>query len=411
VDFTVSTVVPTRPRLLGVTNFYPPAITGGYGEICADVMRGLAARGYDVTMLVARGASGAGVEVHADLDPVLAPWRRPLRGLRAVAHDERVVRSALEHGVDAAMVWHMRGLVKPPLRLLHDAGMPVLYMLHDLWVVYERAGGPAALPWSRLDRLGVSALRNVVGGLAAPRLDLRSPPIAEEGTICFVSRWLRDEHARRGWRAHDERIIPAGIDVDAIRAHREHPPRVPPQLLVFAGRIHPTKGLDVAIRALAALGEGVRLTVAGPVDDPAYLARMRALGESLGVDGRINWCGELSREAIFALLASHDVLVYPSKTPETFGLTIAEALAAGSIVVTSALGGPREYLVDGRNALLFNPGDASALADQLSRLARDPELAWRLDNCASRTTDRLSLDSVLDQVEDTLADAMRERRP
>jgi NADH-quinone oxidoreductase subunit H len=54
-----------------------------------------------------------------------------------------------------------------------------------------------------------------VGGLAAPRLDLRSPPIAEAGTICFVSRWLQDEHARRGWRARDERIIPAGVDVDA----------------------------------------------------------------------------------------------------------------------------------------------------------------------------------------------------
>src|SRR5436190_15641643 len=126
-------------RLLGLTNFYPPVARGGYGEICADVMAGLAARGHDVTMLVHAGESGRGVEVRTDLDYVLAAWRHPFAGAEAARRDRLAVRRALD-GVDAAFVWHMRGLTKPPLKLLHDAGVPVLYLLHDRWVLYERPG-------------------------------------------------------------------------------------------------------------------------------------------------------------------------------------------------------------------------------------------------------------------------------
>ena len=84
------------------SNSYPPLARGGYGEACADVMGGLAARGHEVTMLTcgagfderAATAPGevAGVRVRRELRYVLAPWRRPAAGLRAVAHDAAIVR-------------------------------------------------------------------------------------------------------------------------------------------------------------------------------------------------------------------------------------------------------------------------------------------------------------------------------
>jgi glycogen synthase len=395
-----------RPlRLLGVTNFYPPAITGGYGEICADVMRGLAARGHDVTMLVARGESERGVNVRAELDYVLTPWRRPFRGLRAVANDARVLREALAEGPDAALVWHMRGLVKPPLGLLHDAGLPVVYLLHDRWVLYERAGGPFLLPWTRLDRLFARRLREIAGKLAGPRLDLRVPPIAEKGIVRFVSRWLSDEYERLGWRARDAGILAAGVDVTAIRGRRNGPPRTPPQRLLFAGRIDASKGLDVAVRALAQTADRVELTIVGPVDDAEYLEEVRRLARQLGIEDRIHWRGEVPRAEVLELLASEDVLVYPSVTDEAYSLGLLEGLAAGILVVTSAVGGPREYLEHERNALVFEPGDPSGLAAHLDRLAREPALAERLATGAGRTSERLSLGAVLDQVEEILADA------
>src|SRR3954469_977533 len=93
-----------RPlRLLGFGNGYPPEVIGGYPEVSADVMEGLARRGHDVTMLVsprtlppgAPGPQGSTVRVRRELGYVLAVWRRPLAGWRALQNDERVVRRAV----------------------------------------------------------------------------------------------------------------------------------------------------------------------------------------------------------------------------------------------------------------------------------------------------------------------------
>ena len=382
-------------------------------------MGGLARRGHDVAMLVtkegARQAGGSlpardanGVRIEPALDYVLAAWRHPLRGLRAVAHDQRVAERALAAGVDAAVVWHMRGVMKTSLRLLHDAGVPVVYMLHDRWVLYERAG-PWLAPWPRVDRLGFAAARELAGRVAPGRTELRAPPIAEEGIVCFVSRWLQEEYARLGWRPRHAHVVPCGVDVARIRALRARPPAAPPAELLYAGRIHPTKGLHVAVEALARTDPAFTLTVVGPEDDPRYLADCRARAERLGVDGRIDWRGEVGRSDVLDLLSRADVLVYPSIGVEAYSLGLIEALAAGPAIVTSAVGGPREYLEHERDALLFDPGGAAALARHLDRLRAEPELARELSARASATAEMLSLDAVLDQVESILADAVGSR--
>ena len=362
-------------------------------------MAGLAARGHEVTMLVARGESGRGVDVRAELEYVLAPWRHPVRGLRAVAQDERRVRGALMRGVDAAVVWHMRGLVKPPLTLLHQANVPVVYVLHDRWILYERAGGPTLLPWQKLDPYARRA-RQLATRVA--RLELRSPPIAEQGIVRFASRWLRrDEYAGAGWVARDDGTLASGVDVGAIRSRRTAPPRTPPERLLFAGRIHPSKGLHVAVRAVAQTSG--RLTVAGPPDDASYEEDVRGLARELGVFDRIDWRGELRRDEVLDLLASHDVLIYPSIGDEAYSIGLLEAFAAGIVVVTSAPGGPREYLEHEVNALVFEPGDAPALAAQLQRLEQDAALTRQLLAGARESADQFSIDSVVNDLERTVA--------
>jgi glycosyltransferase involved in cell wall biosynthesis len=396
-----------RPlRVLGLTNFYPPAARGGYGEISADIMGGLAGRGHSVRMLVAgetatgplqKDAGSAGVDVRRELDYVLAPWRRPRAGLHAVAHDQEVVRSAIDEGVDLAVAWHMRGLMKPSLRLLHDAGIPVMYMLHDRWVLYERAG-PWLAPWPVIDRLGLAYLREV-GGRLSRRLELRAPPIARDGMVCFVSRWLRDEYARLGWRPRHARIVSGGVDLERFRVARHARVAPPLRRLLFAGRMHSTKGLHVAVRALAEAGQDLTLTVAGPQDDPDYVARVRADAYARGVANRISWEGEVPRERVIELLGTHDVLVYPSVAPEAGWLGLLEGLAAQRPVVTSATGAPREHLIDGQNALLFEPGDVAGLAHQLDRLASDAQLVDSLQQGAWATAEKMSLGAAVDEVE------------
>jgi glycosyltransferase involved in cell wall biosynthesis len=397
-------------RLLGISNSYPPAAGGGYGEICADVMSGLADRGHEVTMLVARGPETGearnSVRVRRELLPALAAWRRPASGLRALRNDSRAVGSALSEGIDAVLVWHMRGLVKPPLRLLHEAGVPVLYQLHDRWVLYERAGA-LYVPWARLDRLGARAAREALGRAAGSAGEWRAPPIGEEGVVCFVSRWLQEEYRRRGWEPRRAALVPCGVDLGRFADVAARDPDVPPRRLLFAGRMHRDKGLDVAVRALAAGPPQLTLTVVGPLDDKRYASEVRRLADALRVAERIRWEGEVSRARVLELLAGHDAVVYPSRNTEAYSLGLLEALAAGRPVVTSAAGGPREYLRDRQNALLFAPGDHEAMAALLGEVAGEPSLAPRLAAGARGTARELSLTKVLDRIERLLEASAR----
>jgi glycosyltransferase involved in cell wall biosynthesis len=397
-------------RLLGFGNGYPPEVIGGYPEVAGDVMEGLASRGHAVTMLVSprtlpRGAGGPDgtlVQVRRELDYVLAPWRRPLRGLRAVVHDQKVVESVLAQGVDAAIVWHMRGVMKTSLRIVHDAGIPVLYMLHDRWVLYERAG-PWLKPWPVIDRMGLAAARETAARLARRRVALGAPPIERQGIVCFVTKWLQDEYSRLGFEPRQARVIPGGFDLDPfLTAGLTRPAAVPPRRLVFAGRVDWRKGLDTAVSAIAKAGIGHRLIIAGPVDDEAYAGRVVRVARKLGIEDQVEWRGPLARTALPSLFAECDAMVYPSVEPESYGLGLIEAMAARRPVLTSALGGPREYLEDGRNALLFEPGNADALAAGLTSLEERPDLATKLAEAGEQTARNHSLESAVDAVEDVL---------
>jgi glycosyltransferase involved in cell wall biosynthesis len=370
-------------RLLGITDTYPPSGLGGYAEICADVMEGLAARGHEVELLACEGEPAtdlrAGVTVRRELRRVLAAWRRPLRARAAERADAAAIERAVGRGIDAVLVWHPRGVVKPPLRLLHLAGIPVLYMLHDRWVLYERPGS-VFVPWARREDTAVRLLRE--------------PPIASEGIVCFNSQWLRDEHARLHWHPRHEHLIPCGLPpaLTAL-AERDPGPRGTTRLL-FAGRVDPSKGIDDALEALADLPAEVTLSVAGIVTDAQYADALRARSGD-----RVRWLGELTREALFDAFAEHDVLVYPSREAESFGLGILEAQAAGLVAVTSAPGGPREFLVDGENCLLHEPGDVAGLVRAVQRLQDEPGLAQRLRDAGRATARAMPLGAVVDQVE------------
>jgi glycosyltransferase involved in cell wall biosynthesis len=373
-------------RLLAITDTYPPSGLGGYAEICADVMEGLAARGHDVTLLACEGEPAIdarnGVTVRRELRRVLAAWRHPVRARAAERADSATLRRAIERGVDAALVWHPRGIVKPPLRLLHRAGIPVLYMLHDRWVLYERPGS-VFVPWARNEA-------------AAARL-LREPPIAREGVVCFNSQWLKREHARLHWRPRDEQIIGCGLPplLTAVAANDLGPRGT--ERLLFAGRIDPSKGIEDALDAVARLPGSIRMSVAGIVTDPDYAAALQRRASD-----RVTWLGELTRDELFDAFAEHDVLVYPSREAESFGLGILEAQAAGLIAVTSAPGGPREFLDDGENALLHEPGDVDGLVNAVQRLQDEPELAEKIRDAGRATARSMPLENVVDQVESLL---------
>lgn len=160
--------------------------------------------------------------------------------------------------------------------------------------------------------------------------------------------------------------------------------------LLFLGFIRPYKGLDVALDALAELGQrGVRpkLTVVGEPWDPAepWAERVAERGLSEQVDLRL---GYASDDEVERLLATHHAVLLPYRSATQSGI-VPIALAAGRPVVATAVGGIAEVVEDGVNGTLATPGDADSLADAIERCA-----AQLTDLAAAATTVAESWDDV-----------------
>lgn len=138
------------------------------------------------------------------------------------------------------------------------------------------------------------------------------------------------------------------------------------------GRFDPTKGFDLAVRALASVPQ-VYLWLAG---EGVQEAELRRLAAELGVAERVRFLGW--RKDVSALLARAAALVVPSRWQEALGLVVLEAWEAGVPVVSTTTPGPSYLIGDDEGGLLVPIDDADAMAAALRRLLGDPALAARL---------------------------------
>ena len=139
----------------------------------------------------------------------------------------------------------------------------------------------------------------------------------------------------------------------------------------FLGRMdEPRKGLPVLLKAFEILGaerEGLRLLIAGPGDAAEVLERVPPR-----LHDRVVLLGQVSEEDKVRMLHSVDVFCAPNTGGESFGIVLAEAMAAGAPIVASDLEAFRRVLRGGRAGELFTNGDHTDLARAAGRLLDDP---------------------------------------
>jgi glycosyltransferase involved in cell wall biosynthesis len=412
-----------RPiRILFVSNYYPPHGLGGYEQWCQEVAEGLVARGHQVRVLTARRAgerggcgTSNGVELarrlHLEVEGGLVRTvvRLVLARRRVERADLHHVRSAIRgFRPEAAVIWGMWNISRSVPALVEQL-LPhrLAYYFCDYWPLLpsayvQRWETPArrvatAAPKAALARVFLARLR------AEP-----SPRLRFEQPIC-VSRAVRHILADSGVPVERARIIYGGTQADnpAPGHAADRPARLEPDVrLLYAGRLTPTKGVHTIIRAMGQLvNDGSReptLTIIGH-GDPDYRRELLRLARACGVSDRVILQDGISRANMPAVLASHDLLVFPSEWEEPFARVVLEAMAAGLAVVGTTTGGTGEVLVDEETGLTFPPGDAVALARQLRRLLEDAPLRQRLAHAAGRRVRReFSLTRMVDQFESTL---------
>lgn len=176
--------------------------------------------------------------------------------------------------------------------------------------------------------------------------------------------------------------IPNAIAIDqydptlsgaAVREEFGIPQQSP--VIVLAGRLNPWKGQEELIRAAAIIRyqrPDIRFLLAGNEDVAGYKATLERLISEYQVGDQVRLIGY--RNDLTHILAAADLCVLPSHG-ETFGLTVAEAMALERPVVATRVGGIPEFVIDGETGILIEPRDYQALAAKILQSINDPDRA------------------------------------
>ena len=172
-------------------------------------------------------------------------------------------------------------------------------------------------------------------------------------------------------------------------------------IILFAGRIQPLKGVDVAIQALAIMRTpNARVVVVGGASGSGgemEMDRLARLTIELGVADRVHFIPPQPRNQLVAFYQAADVVVMPSRS-ETFGLVAAEAQSCGVPVVAADVGGLSYIIEDGKSGLLIAGHDPADYASAVDRVLSDPELAADLAIGALDHASRFSWETTVNRL-------------
>lgn len=225
--------------------------------------------------------------------------------------------------------------------------------------------------------------------------------------------FMRERLLRLGAPAEKIRVQRIAIDVADYPFRERSWDGVRPVRFLFVGRMVEKKGLDTGLRALAEAGGGFpwRLTVIG---DGPLGGGMRALAASLGLADRVDFAGSRSLAETREAIASHDLLLQPSRTASDGDgeggapTVILEAQACGMPVLSTDHDDIPHVTAPGESAWIAPQGDAGALTEMLRRAVSDPR-RWAEMGRAGRARVEADHDAthVVAALEDLYAEATR----
>ncbi len=243
---------------------------------------------------------------------------------------------------------------------------------------------------------GTTAFQEAPLPLAAAVWLAEQPLARVYGRLPFeaISESTADDLAARGIPRPSVRVIYCGID--SRRYTPDPSARSPYPLFAYLGRLRRYKGVDIVLRAFAALGDrSARLEIAGTGDHRLALER---LANMLDLGDRVRFLGFISEAEKLALLRRAWALALASPK-EGWGITNLEAAACATPVVASNSPGIRESVRDGETGLLVPHGDIAAMARAMATLAGSRETVTRLGTAGRRFAEGFTWERAADETE------------
>jgi L-malate glycosyltransferase len=188
------------------------------------------------------------------------------------------------------------------------------------------------------------------------------------------------------------KIVPNIVDLGQFRYRERQPLR--PHLVCTRG-FHPYYGIDVVVRAFAQVKNAYPDAQLDLVGSGALEGKIRDLVRQLNLSG-VSFCGVASRQDIGSFYDRADIFVNGSNL-DNMPVSVLEGFAAGTPVVTTEPEGMKYIVTHESTGLLSGPGDSTALANNILRLLREPELAGRLARNAYEESKRYRWPAVREQ--------------
>jgi D-inositol-3-phosphate glycosyltransferase len=226
------------------------------------------------------------------------------------------------------------------------------------------------------------------------------------------------EHAQLHWLYGADMskvvVIPPGVDLNRFSpiARKEAKVHIgiPPHHhnILFIGRIEPLKGIDTLMRAIALIQEhspestrDVCVAIIGGdpwADNPdEEMARLQAMRDELGVADTVTFLGAKSQDELPYYYAAAEMVIMPSHY-ESFGMVALEAMAMGTPVIASEVGGLAFLVQDGVNGFHVPSRDPEALAERIFTLLNDHDCRRQLGDQARRHAQRYGWPNIVRQM-------------
>lgn len=231
------------------------------------------------------------------------------------------------------------------------------------------------------------------------------PAVYRRSAFHAISHATADDLVARGVARERIRVIHPGVDTTWY-SPGDVVDQAPHPSFLYVGRLKRYKGVDTAVRALAALRADVpdaTLDVAGAGDDRDRLER---LVHTLGLENAVHFHGFVDEEVKRRLLRHTWANIFPS-LKEGWGMTNLEAAACGTPSLAADTSALRESVRDGETGFLVPYGDVPALAGAMRRLATDRTLVERLGRAARAFAADFTWDRTADQTEQHLVETVQ----
>lgn len=384
--------------------------SGGMNVYVRDLSRELGRRGFTVDVFtrsqdptiptVSRLGTNARV-IHLKAGPE-APYDKNL----VYDHIEEFTNNLLDFAKSEDAAYHvihshywLSGLVA--VRLQKQWGIPVMHMFHTLAKLKNRVAkndGELEPP------LRVDSERQIINSV--DRLTAANP--LEKAQMI----WLYGADPAK------IEVIPCGVDLELFhpRPQDEAKARLESEfprnhkMVLFVGRIEPLKGIDVLFKAMALvlrkheeLRDRICLCIIGGEPDAdcanmdREMARLHEMRERLGISDVVTFLGKRDQQALPYHYSAAEVCVVPSHY-ESFGMVALEAMACGTPVIASRVGGLTFTVQDGRTGFLVPSDDPEKVAEKLALLLLDKGLRQQMGLRAADLSRRYGWPRVAGQI-------------